>query len=110
MRRTFGFLLATGLLTVSDAFPPPIVYPHQPMPPRDHAREAPYSDREIRRSIEGQFFGDPFLNAFDVEVEVQNGVVTLSGRVDNSEDRRRAEANAYQAGARRVINYIKVRP
>ena len=74
------------------------------------AGEWPYTDAEIRENVEDQLFGDTLLNSLDVEVDVRNGVATLSGTVKNWEDRRRAQTNAYQGGARLVINQLRVRP
>ena len=111
-----SLILGAALLAFSPAravppvfwYPPPM--PVAPSANPDNQGTVPYSDREIRRNVENQFFGDSLVNAFDVDVDVRNGVVTLTGTVRNREDRRRAEMNAYEAGAKRVVNRLKVKP
>ena len=50
------------------------------------------------------------VNAFDVEVEVERGVVSLGGFVNSSAERRRAEEIAAEVEyTRRVVNNISIR-
>lgn len=71
----------------------------------------PKSDKEIARAIEDAFLYDPRVMAFNPEVAVENGVVTLRGIVDNLEAKGAAERDARNTrGVWMVKNLIKVRP
>ncbi len=67
------------------------------------------SDWEIKQDIESQLWWSPYVDAADVEVAVKNGVATLTGKVDSWGERRATRKNAYDGGALRVNNYLKVR-
>lgn len=49
------------------------------------------SDEDIRADVEEALTEDSRLDASDVQVSGENGIVTLRGRVQSREDRRRAE-------------------
>ncbi len=69
------------------------------------------TDEEIKSAIQDAFLYDTRVNPFNPKVEVENGLVTLSGVVDNLKAKKSAEkdaANTY--GVWRVINKLKVRP
>jgi osmotically-inducible protein OsmY len=54
---------------------------------------------------------DPRIFSFDVEPNVDNGVVTLTGTVNNLQAKRAAESDARNTvGVLRVVNRLKVRP
>lgn len=64
----------------------------------DTMAEGPYcgrgprvSDEDIRADVEEALTEDSRLDASDVQVAAENGIVTLRGRVQSREDRRRAE-------------------
>jgi osmotically-inducible protein OsmY len=65
-------------------------------------------DPEIREDIQDQLMWSPFVDEDDVNVEVDYGVATLSGRVDTWGEREAAEDNAYQGGAKDVRNELLV--
>ena len=67
------------------------------------------SDWELQRDIEEKLRWSAVVNSQEVEVGVANGVATLSGTVDDLAERRVAVNNALEAGARGVINKLKVR-
>jgi len=67
------------------------------------------SDRELKEDIEDELFWSPFVDSDEVTVFVEDGVATLTGTVDGWRERGAAEDNAYEAGARKVLNYLKVR-
>jgi osmotically-inducible protein OsmY len=68
-------------------------------------------DIRIQNSVEDALLYDPRVSAFDIEIEVKNQIVTLSGIVDNLKARRAAEQNARNTlGVRTVKNTILVRP
>ncbi len=66
------------------------------------------SDWEIMHDANQQMYWNPFVDAADVNVEVDNGVVTLSGNVDTWLEKLNAQKNAYEAGARDVDNNLEV--
>lgn len=65
-------------------------------------------DREIREDVRDELFWSPFVDAEDISVTVDDGVVTLEGTVVSMENRRAATKNAYDAGAKTVRNRLKV--
>lgn len=66
------------------------------------------SDYEIKEDVERQFFWSPFVDGDFVHVEVDDGIVTLTGSVSSSQESGAATDNAKQGGARRVVNRLKV--
>lgn len=79
----------------------------------EHLRMQKYnikSDAEIKDAILDAFIYDPRVATFKPDVSVQNGEVTLSGRVNNLKAKRAAESDAKNiVGVISVNNYIKVR-
>jgi osmotically-inducible protein OsmY len=68
------------------------------------------SDEEIREAVKDALVFDPRTLAFQPEVKVENGVVTLRGTVDNLKARRSAAQDAVNTiGVHRVKNLLKVR-
>ena len=59
--------------------------------PRVHPHAHDGSDERIHKDINDRLTDDTDLDASDIEVSVDNGVVTLSGSVDSLWDKRRAE-------------------
>src|SRR5262249_60892996 len=49
------------------------------------------SDERIREDVNDRLTDDWYIDASDIEVSVNNGMVTLSGRVNSREEKRRAE-------------------
>ena len=77
---------------------------------RRSAAAAP-SDVDIRGAIVQAFALDPRVVSFNPVVTVRNGVVTLTGTVNDLQARNAAEADARNVnGVRFVNNYLKVRP
>ncbi|HAV61597.1 MAG TPA: hypothetical protein DCY13_04435 [Verrucomicrobiales bacterium] len=73
-------------------------------------QEIPKSlDAKIRREVESQLFWSPFLDSDEIEVEVDSGTVKLTGYVDDYAERRIATKNAWEGGARGVLNHLEVR-
>ncbi len=71
----------------------------------------PRDEDEIAAAIEDALRHDPRVEAFDVHASVDEGVVTLSGTVDNLRARQSAAGDARNTvGVWRVVNRIKVRP
>ncbi len=65
-------------------------------------------DAEIRANVQDQLRWSPFVDEDDITVSVDDGVVTLSGTVNSWSERQDAEKNAFQGGARDVINNLGV--
>ncbi len=76
-------------------------------PPRP---DAPMDDDEVRYSVRENLFQDTFVNPDRIEVEVDRGVVTLRGEVDDFLEARYAWDDAWESpGVRGVINNLTVR-
>ncbi|MBI4471311.1 MAG: BON domain-containing protein [Acidobacteria bacterium] len=74
--------------------------------PRNYAR----TDDRIREDIIERLTEHPLIDAYDIEVSVQNGEVTLSGNVDNRQMKRMAEDTAEDVwGVKDVHNSIRVK-
>lgn len=68
----------------------------------------PKNDAEIAESIGQELFWAPILDRQDVNISVDNGVVTLTGNVETWYQRNQATEEAYEGGAETVINQIDV--
>jgi len=69
------------------------------------------SDPRIHDDLNDRLTDDPYLDASDIEVNVNDGEVTLSGLVARREDKRRAEDLAESIlGVGHVQNNLRVRP
>lgn len=66
------------------------------------------SDRALKDQVEDELFWSPFVDSDQVSVDVDDGVVTLNGRVDSWSEFRSATENAYEGGATYVDNDLVV--
>ena len=67
--------------------------------------QTPVPDREIEKSIRAKFDVDPDLRKYAVNVKSENGVVTLTGFVDNVSDRSTASLIVLQQpGVKTVVD------
>ena len=67
-------------------------------------------DIELRHEVFAQLNWDPAVNACDVEVRVEDGVVTLSGNVANAAQRDAAECAARRTeGLTTLVNLLTIR-
>ena len=66
------------------------------------------ADQEIREDVKSQLFWSPFVDEDQVSVTVFDGVVTLNGNVETWSERKAAEQNAREGGAKKVINNLTV--
>lgn len=67
------------------------------------------ADARIKAEVAARIVADPDTNPFEIEVEVNEGVVHLTGLVDDPGDREEAERLARGAdGVRQVVNDIRV--
>ncbi len=67
----------------------------------------PESDADIREDVESEMFWSPFVDLGRIEVSVQNGVVTLTGLVDNWDAALHVFENTFEGGARGIINRLR---
>jgi hypothetical protein len=73
--------------------------------PKGYAR----SDDRIREEVSDRLTDDPSVDASEIEVEVKDGRVTLTGTCDDRQQKRRAEDLAEQcSGVQDVMNHIRV--
>jgi len=67
------------------------------------------TDREIHDEIHEELVWSPFVDAEQVDIDVQNGQVTLTGTVETWREYYAAEENAYEGGALTVSNELEVK-
>ncbi len=67
------------------------------------------SDAQIEADIEDELYWSWYIDAGNVEVEVDDGVATLKGNVEGTLEYRAAVDNAFDGGAQVVRNDISVR-
>jgi len=78
---------------------------HRGRGPKNYTR----SDERIREDVNDRLSDDAWLDASEIDVQVDKCEVTLTGTVDSREDRRRAEDLAEQvSGVKHVQNNIRV--
>lgn len=65
------------------------------------------SDADLREDVESQLWWSRYVDSDKINVNVQNGTVTLSGQADDWDAMRAAVKNAFDAGARRVKSQIQ---
>lgn len=68
----------------------------------------PLTDLQIQENIEDELWWSPFVNEFDVAVQVTSGVATLSGEVDSWQEQQAAIENAYEGGAISVVDNLTI--
>ena len=66
------------------------------------------SDLAIERDAESGIVWNAFVDGSEIDVAVTNGVATLTGTVGSFADLREAEAEAFEAGATRVVNLLAI--
>jgi hyperosmotically inducible protein len=66
-------------------------------------------DRLISSKVKAKLAGDPEINPFNIDVDTVEGVVTLTGRVDDAATRDEAVKHAREtSGVRDVVDRIRV--
>ena len=60
--------------------------PHRGKGPKNYRR----ADSRIREDVSDRLSDDPYIDASDIDIKVEDGNVVLSGRVENREAKRRA--------------------
>lgn len=61
------------------------------------------SDAELKEAVESEYAWSVFVDGSDIDVDVDDGVVTLTGTVDDVDEFETAIENAYEAGAKDVV-------
>jgi osmotically-inducible protein OsmY len=78
---------------------------HEGRGPKGYRR----SDDRIREDVSDRLTDDPFVDASDIEIQVSNAEVTLTGTVDSRNARRRAEDLVERcSGVSHVQNNLRV--
>ena len=98
--RVDGVVGVRNYLTVS---PPEEIGPFTPT-------DITARDNAIRGDIQDEMRWSPFVAKDEVVVTVRDGVATLTGFVDTLAEKQAATRCAYDGGARKVINELKVHP
>jgi osmotically-inducible protein OsmY len=79
--------------------------PHRGKGPKGYTR----SDARLCEDINDRLYHDPFVDASEIEVTVNNGEAVLTGTVDSREAKRKAEDIAESiTGIKDVENHLKV--
>ena len=67
------------------------------------------SDFELREDIKDRLWWSPMLSNQGIDIRVADGVATLSGTATSAKHKHDAEEAAYEAGARSVINQVRLK-
>jgi hyperosmotically inducible protein len=71
--------------------------------------QGPVDDASITSKVKAKLATDGDINPFNINVDTNEGVVTLQGQVKKAEIRTRAERYARETGGvKKVINLVKV--
>jgi osmotically-inducible protein OsmY len=98
------FFLCLNLFTVN-------VYAMGPSINNNDIKDHQIDDKDITREIETELSNDSSVSAHLIDVETNNGIVTLSGFIDNLLSRDRAVKIAETVkGVRSIVNLISVNP
>ncbi len=68
----------------------------------------PLTDTQIKQNIEDELWWSPFVNEYQVSVDVTGGVATLTGDIDSWRERNAAIENAYEGGAHTVVDKLMI--
>ncbi len=66
-------------------------------------------DAALKENIRSEFYWSPFVASDDIDISVNDGVVTLTGSAGSWREVNSATTNAYEGGARNVTNNLKVK-
>ncbi len=69
---------------------------------------ADMTDRSLARAVQSELSWSPYVDRDPIRVSANRGVVTLKGTVEDSDEMSAAVENAYEAGARRVKNKLRI--
>ena len=109
--RVAGVTEVRNYLTVERlgvAIPLPGGYGWYPYDYSYRSTDTPADDAAIAANIRQEIYWSPYVDRADVVVHVDDGVATLTGTVKSRAERAAAVASAYEGGARRVKDEIKL--
>lgn len=109
--RVTGVTEVRNYLTVERlgvAIPLPSGYGWYPYDYSYRSTDTPAEDAAITANIRQELYWSPYVDQADVAVEVDDGVATLTGTVKSRAERAAAVASAYEGGARRVKDEVKL--
>ncbi|HSF10103.1 MAG TPA: BON domain-containing protein [Nitrospirales bacterium] len=66
------------------------------------------SDRSLAKAVRKELAWSPYVDEDPIRVDARRGVVTLQGTVKDRSQMAAAVENAYEAGARRVNNQLRI--
>jgi osmotically-inducible protein OsmY len=73
------------------------------------AEKKPVDDGQITDRVRQRLFSDPEIKGYTIEVDVKNGVVTLTGTAGSERARTKAEKLTRKvAGVKSVVNKLRV--
>lgn len=75
---------------------------------RSHFDHEQKPDNEVLEDIQSELYWSPFVDGDDIQVEVDSGVATLTGTVEDYGAVRDATQNAFEGGAMLVNNDLKI--
>ena len=121
IRRSIPLAVVTGLLVMGAGCKNPFVHEDQPAPaaqqaaaPAPAAQPAPppaRDDQQIASDIQAKISAESALNGQNIQVNMANGVATLTGKVVNDASRALAAADSASVdGVRTVVNNLVVAP
>jgi hypothetical protein len=121
IRRSIPLAVVTGLLVMGAGCKNPFVHEDQPAPaaqqaaaPAPAAQPAPppaRDDQQIASDIQAKISAESALNGQNIQVNMANGVATLTGKVVNDASRALAAADSATVdGVRTVVNNLVVAP
>jgi osmotically-inducible protein OsmY len=67
------------------------------------------SDQAIKENIESEYFWSLLVDGDDITINVDHGVATLTGTVDDWSEYDAAIDNAFEAGAKAVQSYLEIK-
>jgi osmotically-inducible protein OsmY len=83
------------------------LYPRSASPGLSAAEVQSKTDRELFADVRSELFWSPFVDEEEIILDVEDGVVTLSGTVDTMREADAAKDNAFEAGAIAVRNELE---
>jgi osmotically-inducible protein OsmY len=106
-----AFALAALVLAACDSTPRVDNSPNPDATTAADTAARPKSDALITTEIQSKYFASPAVKAYRIDVDTNDGVVTLSGTVERDEERGAAEQIARGVnGVSRVDNRLTIRP
>ena len=85
--------------------------PREPMPPTERPAPNVVTDPALTAAVKSKLLGDPDVSGLKIDVDTENGVVTLTGRVSTQAEKDEALRLAREtSGVKSVTDRITVQP